>query len=208
MLPRVKLSPSNVTIGFFITHNRAVDEFDLDAPYQRGQVWNEAQQIALIKSVLMGLPIGAIVLSKLPYSNDGDGPSFRVIDGKQRILAVRKFCSNQLTIPSGWLPEQCNYGGPDQLVPFGAGGEYLRRWIDNSAPMPALIYDGTRTMVRYEKVRAADGRWIEQAIWRTNTAAEILAGEAEIFGLINATGVPQTTQTLNRAAELSQKGQS
>ena len=64
---------------------------NVDAEYQRGKVWSEAQQALLIDSILRGFDIPKIYLRKLP---DGSRFLFDVIDGKQRLTAIWCFVSN------------------------------------------------------------------------------------------------------------------
>lgn len=68
----------------------------VDTPYQRGPVWTVDQQIGLIESLCMGVPIPAIIRNNRmgtnwAYTNGpaktGD-PGYAVIDGKQRLLTL------------------------------------------------------------------------------------------------------------------------
>src|SRR5690606_33557862 len=59
--------------------------YDLDPPYQRGAVWNVEMQRALWKTLLQKLPIGSIFVNRRGYTDH----VMRVIDGKQRLLAMR-----------------------------------------------------------------------------------------------------------------------
>jgi hypothetical protein len=58
-------------------------ELDLNPPYQRDHVWGEERRRNLIRSLTMGLPIGAIFIN----SRDIMEPEV-VLDGKQRIETV------------------------------------------------------------------------------------------------------------------------
>jgi len=71
---------------------------DFDPPYQRGEVWSEEQRVNLIKSILQGLPIGVVFLN----SRDVMEP-VRVVDGKQRLLAIRDFLEGRLAVPREWF---------------------------------------------------------------------------------------------------------
>ena len=70
----------------------------VDAEFQRGPVWSEAQQALLIDSIFRGFDIPKIYLQKL---TDGSQHLFNVIDGKQRLTAIWRFVSNDLKL----LPE-------------------------------------------------------------------------------------------------------
>jgi hypothetical protein len=206
-LPELQLSPLAFSVGHWL--KRGIDEdreqIDFNAPYQRESVWTLDQRRALIKSLLMGVPVGSIVVSVLPYGWTEENFHYRVIDGKQRVLAVRAFHDNEFTIPASWLPEECNYeGDPDGWVTHAEGGRYLNSLLFTSRHLPALEYKGTRAFVGFKMVTdKKTGQPVRTAQWRDVTAEELLAAEAEIFMLINTAGTEQTEETLARAAELA-----
>jgi len=62
---------------------------DLDPSFQRRSAWSEYKQSLFIESLVLGLPIPQLILAE-----DGRKKgSYIVIDGKQRLLAIRKFAS-------------------------------------------------------------------------------------------------------------------
>lgn len=100
-------------------------ELDLDPPYQRGQVWSAEQQLRLIESLTLGLPVPAVVLSL----RDVMQPR-RCIDGKQRITAARRFLDGDLKIPAWWMPAELVESGAGEQVTFAqftAAGQRLWR---------------------------------------------------------------------------------
>ena len=74
---------------------------NLEAEYQRGKVWSQAQQALLIDSILRGFDIPKIFLRKLP---DGSPYLFDVIDGKQRLTAIWRFVSDEFPLISKCEP--------------------------------------------------------------------------------------------------------
>lgn len=70
---------------------------NLDPNFQRAHVQTEEQQIAYVEYVLKGGKIGRDILfnceSWISFSGEGE---FVVVDGKQRLQAVRKFMNNEL----------------------------------------------------------------------------------------------------------------
>lgn len=68
---------------------------DVEAEYQRAEVWSQAQQALLIDSIMRGFDIPKIFLRKLP---DGSPHLFEVIDGKQRLTAIWGFVTNQFPL--------------------------------------------------------------------------------------------------------------
>ncbi|GAA4735964.1 GmrSD restriction endonuclease domain-containing protein [Flavisolibacter ginsenosidimutans] len=71
----------------------SVDDDDVPA-WQRQIVWNEVEMGLLAYSILMGYPIGVIILWQKP-----DG--VRVpIDGRQRLTAIKEFFNGNVAIPN------------------------------------------------------------------------------------------------------------
>lgn len=60
---------------------------DLDPTFQRRSAWTDKKQSLFIESLILGLPIPQLILAEAP----GKRGSFIVIDGKQRLLAIRRF---------------------------------------------------------------------------------------------------------------------
>jgi hypothetical protein len=60
---------------------------DLNPSFQRRSAWNVKKQSLFIESLILGLPIPQLVLA----DTKGKRGAFIVIDGKQRLLAIRKF---------------------------------------------------------------------------------------------------------------------
>jgi len=148
-------------------------ELDLNPPYQREEVWSEEQRVNLIKSILQGLPIGVIFLN----SRDIMEP-VRVVDGKQRILAIRSFLDGDLAVP--------------------------REWFADEAERPE--YPDIKTSVTSAVVTGLDlaprgRRHFEiNAIATYETRFETEDEERELYLRINFGGVPHTEADLARAA--------
>ncbi len=68
---------------------------DLEPDYQRGNVWNEDQKVALIDSIFKNIDIGkfAIIRRPWPWGNDPNKTPFlcEMLDGKQRLTALVEF---------------------------------------------------------------------------------------------------------------------
>lgn len=62
---------------------------NLDPEFQRREAWTDSKKSLFIESILIGLPIPQIVLAE---RKDRPG-SYLVIDGKQRLLTLRRFCA-------------------------------------------------------------------------------------------------------------------
>jgi hypothetical protein len=79
---------------------------DLDPGFQRRSAWDHIRQSRLIESIAVGLPIPSIVLAE---SKD-PGKSFIVLDGKQRLLAIKNFLEGELTLKGLDLRPDLNNG--------------------------------------------------------------------------------------------------
>lgn len=65
-------------------------------PYQRRGVWEDTKQKLLISSLKSNWPIGSLLFSN---SNGDSDNVFLLIDGQQRVTAIRDYCKN----PCGYL---------------------------------------------------------------------------------------------------------
>ncbi|MFU6881839.1 DUF262 domain-containing protein [Pseudomonas aeruginosa] len=70
-------------------------ELDLAPDFQRAFVWKNLQQIKLVESILLGIPLPAF------YFNQDDEGNFQVIDGVQRLSTIKHFMSDELELTAG-----------------------------------------------------------------------------------------------------------
>ena len=70
------------------------ENIDLDPTFQRRSAWDVVRQSRLIESIIVGMPIPNIVLAE---KQDNRG-QFMVIDGKQRLIALKSFIDGRLTL--------------------------------------------------------------------------------------------------------------
>jgi hypothetical protein len=70
-------------------------KFNYDPPYQRKSIWSEEKQSFFIDSILRNFPIPAVFLHRKIDPNTG-ATSYDVIDGKQRLSAIKGFILNQI----------------------------------------------------------------------------------------------------------------
>ena len=71
---------------------------DLNPSFQRRDAWTDSEKSKLIESLMLGLPVPPIILAE----NKNKKNSYIVIDGKQRLLSIRRFFSD--TKESGFEP--------------------------------------------------------------------------------------------------------
>ena len=62
---------------------------DLNPSFQRRDAWTDMEKSKLIESLILGIPIPSIILAE----NKNKKNSYIVIDGKQRLLSIRRFYS-------------------------------------------------------------------------------------------------------------------
>ncbi|GLZ64372.1 DUF262 domain-containing protein [Bacillus velezensis] len=64
---------------------------DLNPKFQRRDAWNDMNKSRLVESLMLGIPVPPIILAE---KKDNKG-KYIVIDGKQRLLAIRQFCAKK-----------------------------------------------------------------------------------------------------------------
>lgn len=173
-LERLSLQPEAFNTLHW-AHPSGRDVFVLDAPYQRGSVWDDDQRRNLMRSLLLQIPVGAIIYNE---TTDVENYHANIIDGKQRIEAIRAFYDDELVIPASWVPA-------DQIE----STEQVEGW-----PVPGIRWSGTNIVFQ----RQFQMRSMPAIRARVKTIEE----EAEIFRLINSAGVAQTDETLANAARI------
>lgn len=129
----------------------------VDSPvYQRDYVWTEADKQALIGSMLAKRDIGKVVLLEQAYA---DGGGYEILDGKQRIQALRAFLTGEFQY-KGFYHWELSQADQATLE-------------DTPIPVSSTPY---KQLTELEKL--------------------------ELFLSVNAAGVPQTAEHLNRVQNL------
>lgn len=167
-----------------LARNAVRGDIDLDPPYQRGQVWTEDQRIALVRSWLLGLPTGVVILSDRAHAAwtgpDPDavgGAVWAVVDGKQRLSAAVAWFDDGFAVPASWIaPEFINHTSDT------ANGPYVY--------FSSLTVAGQRWFVSRALFAVAEFR-----------SAATIHDEAEIYLLVNGGGTVQTQADMQRARD-------
>jgi Protein of unknown function DUF262 len=149
-----------------------------DLPYQRGDVWAPGQRILLVNSLLDGTPVAALIINRRPErmrTSGGNvtGPSFAVIDGKQRLSTLVFLLTGQLAVPASWFPHSDVLATEDT-----ADGPYVR-WEGLAAKQQRRLAD-RQLAVEYASVGSVEE-------------------EAAIYLRINGYGTLQTADDIARA---------
>jgi hypothetical protein len=79
------VAPTDWTIGVLVDLLRR-KKIDLEPNYQRRIAWNEAKMSKFIESLFLRLPVPQVVLAEMSPGK------FAVIDGKQRLNSIARFC--------------------------------------------------------------------------------------------------------------------
>lgn len=86
---RIVIETNREKLPGFVNQLKTENYMDLRPFYQRRPRWNEKQQSLLIESFIMNIPVPPVFL----YEKDFN--SYEVMDGQQRITAIRDFYANQ-----------------------------------------------------------------------------------------------------------------
>lgn len=172
-LPRLFLETSNTPAEVFTDGAETggyASRYNVDTPYQRGHVWGEERKRNLIRSLLIGIPTGIIVVNyrgENAAAFEAVGLDFRqshcfaVIDGKQRITALRDFTADRFAVPAEWFEER-------------------------------MVQEGAGEMVRYSDLtEVGKRRFGNQPLSVATTHVASIEEEKEVFELINFGGLAQ-----------------
>lgn len=139
--------------------SQASTELILNAPFQRGSVWGERRQRNLVRSMLLGIPTGTIFVNERPDFTDA------LVDGKQRVEAIRAFLSSVLAVPASWFPSE-----DIETTEETTDGPFVR-------------FSGLTDRGR--------GRFNRCGVVIQRTQLPTIEEEEDLFDLINFGGVPQ-----------------
>jgi hypothetical protein len=184
-----RLSASNRTAQEIVRTMYSGGWLLLDPPYQRGSVWTEDQQVALVRSWLSGIPVPGIIINDrmnrdwtARNGRTDDVPFLAVVDGRQRIEAAIKWWSGDLAVPASWFaPESVittvsTDDGP--YVTYAGLTEVAQRVFGNRAMLPII-----------------------------ETKVGSIEEEAALYLLVNGGGTPQTDADMANAAQYATGGE-
>lgn len=182
LMPEQAARPKRLTQLSLRNYNRSIDHvvnrrerLEIDPPYQRGSVWDVERRQNLVKSILIGLPIGAITLNDRGYQVSGK--DMAVVDGRQRIEVLWAFVDSEFAIPALWLDET--------MILETEPMRYEGQTVDG------VRFSGT-SIVFHRKFSNMPIQMVEASV-------QGVEAEAEVFLLINAGGVQQTDENIAHA---------
>ena len=145
---------------------------ELNPEFQRREAWDDTKKSRFIESVLLGFPIPQIVLAE----RKGKKAAYVVIDGKQRLLSVRRFCASD---------------SDPEFKPFKLSGLNIRAEL-NGKTFSNMKEDANLV----DEVRAFENQTIRTTIIRNWPGEEFLY---TVFHRLNTGSVPQSPQELRQA---------
>ncbi|WP_175614787.1 DUF262 domain-containing protein [Piscibacillus halophilus] len=106
----LKRDSNNITISEFY-ENEMLQKYNYDPEYQRkSDVWSIEKQAFLIDSIMKNYPIPPIFLH-VEIDNESGKTIYHVIDGKQRLTAIKNFIEGSLSLPENFGDDE--YGSED-----------------------------------------------------------------------------------------------
>ena len=160
-----------------LVHEIQRGRIDLNPPYQRGEVWTEDQQRALIFSLLSGLPVPTLIINLRPVT---EAVPYAVIDGKQRLTAAKAWFTGELAVPASWFP------AAEVAVAVGT---------DDG---PYVTFTGL--------TERGQGRASRMVLPVGEATLATVQEEAMVYGLVNGGGTPQTEADMANAARIAEAG--
>ena len=197
-LERVKLDNWNMMAGSVVREFER-GRYDMNPPYQRGDVWTTGQREALIQSMLQNIPFGAIIVS------DPEGGQAEVVDGKQRLTTIIEFAAGRLRVPADWFPDEAldiDRIDDDGKVAVGDGLNDHGFSLWERCQVPMLKCDPS-TGVEPCEPGTGNGGNQKQYRWFKRNTEETQREAARLFTLVNGGGTAQTDETMDRAARIA-----
>ncbi|KJC37145.1 hypothetical protein UP09_28285 [Bradyrhizobium sp. LTSP885] len=115
-------------------------ELDLAPDFQRSFVWHAKQQIRLIESILLGIPLPAF------YFNLDSSGGMQVVDGVQRLTTVKRFMSDELRLSEDDLEYLHDFAGDT----FSNLDSATRRRFQSTQIVAHVIEPQTPDEVKYD----------------------------------------------------------
>jgi Protein of unknown function DUF262 len=145
----IRITTKNFTIREIYTQiqDKAPDqekeldkELDLAPEFQRSFVWKIKQQIRLIETILLGIPLPAFY-----FNQDKDGAQ-QVIDGVQRLTTIKRFMSDRLELKE----EHLEYLSPLKGSTFSTLDPATKRRFAGTQIVAHVIEPQTPDDVKYD----------------------------------------------------------
>ncbi len=101
-IPRFPHAAYEIDVGFQWLEQQlaeaVADGLNIDPPFQRAHVWTEAQQSAYVEYLLRGGEVSRLLIVNAPHWQESSYKDSTLVDGKQRLEAVRRFMRDDLPV--------------------------------------------------------------------------------------------------------------
>jgi hypothetical protein len=134
----IRITTKTYTIREIYTQIMESD-LDLAPDFQRAFVWKYRQQVRLVESILLGIPLPAF------YLNQDETGAHQVIDGVQRLTTIRNFMSGDLI-----LGEHLEYLSALNGLSFSTLDPAIRRRFNGTQIVAHVIEPQTPDDVKYD----------------------------------------------------------
>jgi len=177
---KVNSDKLSITLIFQMIEN---GDLDLNPDFQRHLVWNQIQKSRLIESILLRIP-----LPMFYFAEDKDG-KFTIVDGLQRISAIKEFMDNKLPLKGlQYLEKTCGnkfYETKDKNT--GIDAKYFR-WFNLTSLSANIIDPSSPYLVKYDIFR------------RINTGGKPLNNQ-EIRNCLTGQGLREALKEMSTMSE-------
>jgi len=148
----------------------ALDRFELKPSYQRqSDVWGEEKRQLFIDSLLNGYDVPKLYFHRLPTAQT-PGPVFAIVDGKQRLEAIKAFLSNVFPLSQDFVDVEAKTVNDASI----AGG---RTFTELTQKYPALAGRLMERTLDVVVIETSDLEIIEELFSRLNEAVPLNAPE-------------------------------
>ena len=148
----------------------ALKRFELEPSYQRqSEVWGEEKQQLFIDSLLNGFDVPKLYFHQLKQL-PAPAPLFAIVDGKQRLEAIRQFVSDGFALSEEFVDEEV----ADGQAAGQASGKTFEQLTNQH---PALAGRLMSRILHVEVIETDDIEVIEEMFSRLNEAVPLNAPE-------------------------------
>ena len=148
----------------------ALERFDLEPSYQRqSEVWGEEKRQLFIDSLLNGFDVPKLYFHQLEQRRP-PAPLFAIVDGKQRLEAIRQFVNDKFALSQDFLDEDV----VDRPSASQASGKTFTELTQQHPALASRLMDRN---LHIEVIETDDLEIIEELFSRLNEAVPLNAPE-------------------------------
>ena len=106
--------------------------------YQRNYIWDNKKASLLIESILLNIPIPVV------YASEDEDSSWNIVDGLQRLNALRRFCDNNYRLTGLEVLQELNGDRYEDL------NQKAKRVLNNGMIRIVLIFNDSHPEIKYD----------------------------------------------------------